>query len=184
MLAKSRVIAGVLLTVGVLPLSGCLSAVKHGFYEVRGAKGAIQFVERLVPGDLERYRSVRFEPATTTIGPKLCPPEVITAYDRAALQWCADMRDRFPGREPALRIATDVVYFQRKGLFGDAQLLARLKFTEAERPVGDALVVVGSKAFREGSGEALAETAIKTIGKYLRDGIVPEEEKEQKRERR
>jgi hypothetical protein len=180
MTRQRECIACVVLVAALAPLTGCFSVVTRGYYEVRGAKGTIEFIERLAPGDLARYRSVRFEPATTTIGSKLCPSEVRTAYDRSARNLPLQLRERFPGGDPTLDIATEVLFFQKKGLFGDAQLLSRVKFKEQDRLVGDAIVVVGSKAFREGDANALAETAVKTLGKFLEKGVTPEEEEREK----
>ena len=155
------------LVAAVLPLTGCMTGLKHAFYEVRGARGKVEFVQDVSPAELERYESIHFEPVASTVGPRLCPAHVRAAYDRHARELARELRERFPGGEPVLTISSEILYFQSKGLFGDAQLLTRVRFTGSGQLVGDALVVVGSKSFREGGADALAETAVDTMGKLL-----------------
>ena len=162
----------------LLTTTGCTTAAKQAFHEVLGARGEIKFIDEPSPEELDQYQSLRFEPAQTTIGPRLCPPALQRSYDAYADKLVLDLRDRFPGGEPMLTISTEILYFQEKGLFGAAQLLTRLKFTGGDRPVGDAIVVVGSKAFRAGSAGALTEASVETIGEFLKAGS-PEEEDEE-----
>jgi hypothetical protein len=177
MLPKCRILAAWLLVAGLWPTTGCFSVVTRAYYELRGAKGTINFVEPMAVSVPDQCKSIHFEPATTTVGPRLCPPEVQAAYDRDARQLVQDLRQLFPGGAPTLEVSSEIMYFQKKGLFGDAELLVRVRFAEDRQPVGDALVVAGSKAFREGGAAALAEASIKTLGKFLRERTLPEEER-------
>jgi hypothetical protein len=52
-------------------------------------------------------------------------------------------------------------------LLGSAQLLVRLTMRDGERVVVDALVNAESKSFRAGSGDDLAQAAIKAVGRFL-----------------
>ena len=162
----------------LLATTGCTTAAKQAFHEVLGARGVIKFIDEPSPAELDQYQSRRFEPAQTTIGPRLCPPALRRSYDAYADKLVLDLGDRFPGGEPVLTISTEILYFQEKGLFGAAQLLARLKFTGGDRLVGDAIVVVGSKSFRAGGAGALVEASVKTIGKFLKAGSTEEEDEE------
>ena len=176
MRASARIAACVLLVAGLTLSAGCTTAAKRAYYEIRGAKGEIRLIDDLTREEFAGYQSLRFEPATTTIGPKLCPRTLRQAYDHYAHRLVDDLREDFPGGEPALAISTDVLYFQKKGLLGAAQLLCRVRFRENDRVVGDALVNVASKGFREGAADDLAETAVETIGKFLGKRSPPDEE--------
>jgi hypothetical protein len=166
-------LAAVLVLAALLPLSGCTTAAKHAFYEVRGAQGSMLYIDDLDADELRPCQSVRFEPATTTIGSRLCPPAFLHEYDRAAQAMTEKLRDQFPGGPPVLTITGDVLYFQKKGLLSGAQSLVRTRFTVDGRLLADAIVRVESRAFREGDHAALAEETIDTIGKALRRLTAP-----------
>lgn len=163
---------------GLLPGSGCVSLVaRHAFYELRGATGTIRWIEEIKPVQLEPFRSLSFAPATTTIGPKLCPPELLAEYDRQARE-LARTAPGFEGGEPTLNISTEILYFQAKGILHGALLLARVTFSGPQGPLGSAIIYVESKSFREGDTGDLAETAVKTIGKFLKQAKQPPEEED------
>lgn len=163
-------VAGLLLLTGMLPLTGCTTALKHAYYELRGAKGDIEFIQTPTAAELEACQGLRLSAVESTIGPKLCPPKLRVAYDRHARQLVSDLREEFPGGEPTLELGSEILYFHPKGLFGKAELIVRVRFVESGREIGDALVVVGSKAFRAGGANALADTAVSTLEKFLREG--------------
>ena len=172
---KGRLAGGLLLAATLLPVTGCGTAAKQAFYELRGAKGTIEFIHELPGEQLDRYGSVRFEPATSDIGVVLCPPGLRARYDECTRELSEELRELFPGGEPTLTILTEILFFKSKGLLGDASFLSRVRFKEQEQLVGDALVVVGSKSFRKGGTDAMAETGVRTIGKFLRSGKRPDE---------
>ena len=177
----SRLVSGMVLlslTAGMFAAGGCTTVARHAFYELRGATGTIRWIEEIKPVQIEPCKSLNFAPATTTIGPKLCPPELLAEYDRAAreLQRTAP---GFEGEPPTLNINTEILYFQTKGILHGALLLARLTFSDQDRPIGSAIIYVESKSFREGSTGDLAETAVKTVGKFLKQAKTPPEEEEE-----
>ncbi|MGD8453202.1 MAG: hypothetical protein PVJ57_15395 [Phycisphaerae bacterium] len=180
---RLSVTAGLLLA-GMLPLTGCTTALKHAYYELRGAKGDIEFIQVVPTHVVESCGGVRFTPVESTIGPRLCPTELRAAYDRYAKRLESDLRERFTTGGPTLELASEMLYFHGKGLFGEAQLLVRVRFTEGGQHVGDALVVVGSKAFRESGKGALAQTAVETVGKFLTEGEKERAKREEESSRR
>ncbi len=168
MMTSPTGLAAVPVLIALLSLSGCTTAAKHAFYEVRGAQGSMLYINELQADDVRACQSVRFEPATTTIGPRLCPPAFQHEYDRAAQALTTELYGSFPGGPLALTISSDVLYFQKKGLLSGAQSLVRTRFSVDGRLLADAIVRVESRAFREGDHVALAEETIDTIGKTLR----------------
>lgn len=186
MTQRVEVAACVLLAVALAPLTGCspTSLILPVFYELRGARGQIDFVRDIPPAELERFRSVRFEPASTSVGTRLTPPELLRSYDSAARTLeQGELRGKYPGGEPTLAVATEFLYFKSKGLFGEAEVLARMRFNHGERMVGDAIVRVGSRSFHKGGTQALADATAKTVGKYLMTGAEEEEKREERRKR-
>ena len=160
-----------------LSLSGCTTMAKQAFYEFRGAKGSIHFIQPGVEPELfTRFRAVRFEPVTTSIGPYLCPPKLRGEYDDAARELETKLKEYYPGGEPGLTVSGEILYFQRKGIMSGAECLSRVRFTEDGDLVADAIVHVESKSFREGGTSALAETSVQTVGKLLKQAQAPEEE--------
>jgi len=155
------------LAVGLLPQTGCLSVLKLGIQEVRGASADVLTVVDLPDGALALYRGLEFEPATTTAGPVICPPALLSAYDRAAAETRRELARVFPGGEPSLRVAGEILYFQKKGLLSAAQCLTRLKILGGGELLADAIVRAESKAFREGDEEALAEASLKAVRRFL-----------------
>lgn len=157
---------------------GCSTVVKHAYYEVRGAKVKImpaqaavsrdQIVERFAP-----YQSYTIEPATTTLGPEMCPPPVLTTFDETARALPSDEKTseglarEYPGGEPSLHVALEIQFVESKGLFGTALLFGRLRMTDGPTTVLDAVVMTQSKSFREGGREELAEETAKGIGRFL-----------------
>lgn len=178
MTTMSRRVAGLLSICVLFAASGCGvgTAAKMAYYELRGAKGSLKFIQGAEAAELERFQSVEFSPATTTIGPELCPPRLRAAYDTSAAQLKERLAECYPGGAPVLTVASDVMYFQEKGLMSGAECLTRVRFTESGRLIADALVRVESKAFRQGGASAMAETSVKTIGKFLEERKLPEHE--------
>ena len=167
MTTNSKIAGCALLVLGLSLATGCTTAVKRAYYEVRGAKGEFDFIQAPTSGAFDSCQSVRFEPAMTTIGSQLCPHSLCQAYDRHAAEFVNELQSQYPGGGPALAISSEILFFQKKGLFGAAQLLCRVRFTVDGHMTADALVNVGSKGFREGGTDALTETAVETIGKIL-----------------
>ena len=158
--------------------TGCLGTVlKQGFEEVRGAHADLLPIVSVSELALAKYESVAFTPATTTIGDRLCPPGVRRAYDRSASQLLARLTRVYPGGPPTLTIDTDIVYFQKKGLFSGGQLLARVKMHGADQLVADALLKAETQSFRAGGEDNLARAAIQALQRFLvryKQGSEPE----------
>lgn len=165
---KMRGVRFLILAAGVLVLNtGCMSAAKQAFYELRGAKADVRINGELGPRALARYQSVTFAPATTTLKDKLCPAQMLRDFDRHADRLPALVEEGYPGGAPALRIESELQYYQAKGLLSGALLLTRVKLLSEGAAVADLLVVAESKSFREGGGEALAEASIKALAGWL-----------------
>ena len=160
--------AFVLLTASTLCATGCFTAVKQAYNEVRGAQAELLFVGEARQAGWSQYRSVEFTPATTTIGQRLCPPGLLRTYDMAASQLVSRLKAAYPGGEPALTVDSEVVYFQKKGLLSGALLLARVKMHADGQPVVDAILKAESQSFRAGGENDLAQAGIEELGKFLR----------------
>lgn len=156
------------LAAALVPLTGCLTILRQGFQEVRGARAEVLTIDDVPGQPLAGYRSLEFEPATTTAGPRICPPELLEAYDRAANDSQRHLRELFPGGGPALRVGSEILYFQKKGLLSAAQCLTRLRVYGEDRLLVDAIVRAESQAFREGDERALAEASWKAVRRFLR----------------
>lgn len=179
---RARLAASAALSVALLlALSGCSRAIKQAYYEFRGAKSEIILISDFDQDPLGPYRSVRFEPVTTTVGDKICPPRLRRYYDQHARELLADLRAFYPGGDPALRIASEILYFQHKGLLSGAECLTRVRMHDDadQRLVLDAIVRTESKSFRAGDESALAESNVKAIGKLLKKRKLEEEEEEE-----
>lgn len=147
-----------------LPLIGCMRAAKQGLSEILGAQG-----EEILLIDLDRARlanckSVRFDPVTTTLTERVCPRRLLSEYDQAYADRTRELSEAgFTGGEPALRVSTEVLYFEEKGLLGEAQLLARVKMYEAGRMIGDLLAKTVSESFRDSGVAAMTEENTKVV---------------------
>jgi hypothetical protein len=163
--------------------SGCF-LIKQTYYEARGAVGSVDTVgAAAAEGQFKRYRSVQFEPATTTLDEKLCPRKLLESYDDALVDYRKKMNETFPGGTPELRAASEVQYFQKKTLMGSAICIMRVKLRDSGGQVGDVLVHSESKAFRAGGERALARACARALLRHL-GAQVPEEEKEEERDSR
>jgi len=150
-----------------LSTTGCFTIAKQAFHEARGAQGDVVPVTELREGALARYRAIEFLPAKTTLGSKLCPPEVLRAYDYCANQVRAELRRLFPGEEPRLTVASEVLYFQKKGLLGGALMLTRVHLREGDQLLADVVVKAESEAFRAGGEDDLASASLNALRRFL-----------------
>lgn len=170
------------LGVMLLPwLTGCMSVAKQAFYELRGAKAEV--VLNGHAADLQPYASVEFTPVTTTLSDRLCPRDVIAAYDRYLRALPRELEVAYPGGEPRLTLDSEVMYFQSKGIMSQAQMLTRVRMRTGDHLLVDAIVKCESKAFREGGGDDLAETSVKALGKWLRKQKGLDDDRDRKKRR-
>ncbi|TWT42155.1 hypothetical protein RAS1_32850 [Phycisphaerae bacterium RAS1] len=168
MLASRRPAAAIALGLFLLPLSGCFTVIKQAYFEARGAQGKVVVVTDTASTELDRCGSIEFEPSTSDVGSKLCPPKLLTDYDLAI----ADLKQkqlpaRFGGGAPAARVTSQIYYFQEKGFFGQAMCIARLKFSGAAGQILDVMIISESKAYRAGGEKDLANACAKALGKFL-----------------
>lgn len=150
---------------------GCQTFVaKRAISEVRGADADLHLIADVAPGAFAAYQSFSFEPATTSVGPRICPPELLRAYDDKArkLQTNGDLARHYPGGPPELRIRTDFLYSQKRGIFSAAQAIARVTMSAEGRAVADAIVRAESESFLRGGNSALAEACVDEIEKFLK----------------
>ncbi len=166
------------LLLSLIPLTGCGigSAARQAFYEIRGAETEIKMISDFSPQKLEPYRAILTRPATTTVGPRLCPPRLLDYYNEYLARLPEQLREQYPGGKPALELCCEIIYFQPKGLFSGALCLARVRMFDADdrHLVADAMVLTESKSFRDSSRRDLAESSVKGLRKLLRDRRLPE----------
>lgn len=162
-------------------LSGCTTVAKQAFQEWRGAHGKVFLVQPVDEDALRKYETVHIDRATSTAGDQLCPPELLHWYDRCAAQESLDLRDDYPGGQPMLHVAPEILYFQKKGILSGAELLARVKMfdDDSSNVVVDAIVRSESEAFRAGGEKALARANVEAIGKFLSARRLEEEGQEE-----
>jgi hypothetical protein len=166
----SRTVARVspwLIVASLLPLTGCFTLAKQAYNEARGAQGEVLPISNIKDRALAEYKTIEFTPATTTVGSRICPPEVLHAYDRAARALQSRLKPLFPGGEPALKADSDVIYVQTKGILGGALMLTRIRLHAADELVIDALVRAESESFRAGGENDLAQASASALERFL-----------------
>jgi len=153
-----------------LGTTGCFTLAKQAFHEAVGAKGDVITISG-GPEELSRFRSVDFKAATTTVNDRLCPPELRRAYDRSARQCAAKLAANFTGGEPTLTVASEVLYFQKKGLLSGAFMLTRVRMSAETESVIDAILRAESDAFRAGGEDDLARASCEALRAFLEQGL-------------
>ncbi len=154
-------------------LGGCSTLAKQVLRELRGAKGELRLGEgATVPDDAFRsIARVEFDRVRTSLPSRLCPPTLLADYDEqsalASERLATELAD--DGATGTLRVASEIIYFQKKGLLSEALLLTRIQIRDGTRLFADGVVVVESKSFRERKTDDLAETAVGTIEKFIED---------------
>lgn len=157
-----------------LPVTtGCTTAAKQALQEVRGAHADLLFNQDVGKRVLARFEELRFNPPTTTLSTKLCPPRLLRAYERNARELTVELAELYPGGKPLLTIDSEMQFFRKKGLLNRAELLMRVKMHNEQGLIADALVIASSKAFRAGGEEHLTEAALEAIGEFLRKQKTP-----------
>ncbi len=165
-------IAGLaLLAAGTLATTGCSAVTSVAgpvFNEVRGAHGSVIALREPARDVFGRIASLKFTPATCSLGPRIGTPELLRAYDIAASEFAA----RFAGVRLANAVPlvcdTDVLYFQKKGLVSGGLLLARVRLRADNTDGGEVLLKAESQAFRAGDEAALSTAAVDALGRFLR----------------
>ena len=152
---------------GLVSTTGCMTAVKQAYYEVKGAQGDVRPNSTISETALSTYDSLSVDPVKTTLAGKLCPAEVVRATDTAMRAMKEDLNEDFSGSGKKLRLATEIYYFQKKGVLSGGMLVIRLYGYEDDRTVLDALVLGETNSFREGGEKDLAEAATYSIGEFL-----------------
>lgn len=157
----ATLMAGTLLT-----QAGCLSLIKQGVQEVRGAQAELRWVSAMPSGSFDRFRSVELEPSTTTAAP-ICTPRLLDAYNEALTALARELERVYPGGEPRLRVSSELQFFQGKGLLSGGMCIARVRMHDGGQQVGDALIVGETSSFRAGGEGSLAEACVEELGKTL-----------------
>ena len=168
-----------LLLLGSLPaLTGCLSAAAQAYYEIRGAGGEVKPIDAPAAESLAAFNSVEFAPATSRLPAKFIPSPLIRAYDDACREMGEKLVAHMAGGPPALRVESEIVFFQEKGLLSSALMLDRVRLFDGSRQIGDLLVQTESRSFRAGDEKPLAQASVRALIDYLaRLKGVPEEER-------
>lgn len=151
----------------VLPSTGCMTAVKQAYYEVKGAQGDVRPNAPVADLAAAGYQSLTIDPVKTTLAGKLCPPEVVRAMDVSLGAMKEDLGVWFPGNGKSLRLSTEIYYFQKKGVLSGGMLVVRLYAYDGERVVIDALVLGETNSFREGGEKDLTNATAYAVGEYL-----------------
>lgn len=166
-----------LLALFLTPLAGCGvgSAAKQVLYEVRGAKTEVMLISAFQADTLTPYKAVSFDQATTTVGTKLCPPKLLSSYNEFAAAAPGELTEVYPGGSPALRVSSEIIYFQPKGLFSGALCLIRVKMRDSSdgHTVVDAMVLTESKSFRASGSNNIAESSVKGLSGFLEKQEAP-----------
>ena len=153
-----------------LPMTGCTTVAKQAFHEVRGAHSDVLLITDLNEQTLRPYQRVTFDPVISTLGDKLCPPELREVFNQNLAEQGATLQTAYSGGGPGLRVGSEILFFQEKGLLSQAELLSRVRMHDmnTSQLVLDAVVRTESKAFRAGGKTALARSNAEAIGKLLR----------------
>jgi hypothetical protein len=162
----------------VLPLVGCTTAAKQAFYEVRGAEAEVLLNQALDEDALRPYQAVHFDQPTSPFTSRICPPSLLRKYYDCCRDLQAELIEDYPGGEPALRVSSEILFFQEKGLLGSAMCLTHVQMRDQDRLMADYIVLAESKSFRKGGESAMAKASAKAVGKFLTKCKAPEEEEE------
>lgn len=167
---RSRIVTSVIL-ISALACGGCspMGALKSAYYEFKGAGADLKLNQAADDRTLAQYDAVEFDPAQTTLGDKLVSRALLAAYDRAARQAVEKLRDEgFGGATRPVRVATEFIYCQEKGLLSAGLAIARVKVTGESQLLLDAIIKAESQAFTRGGEDDLAEASVRALQKYLR----------------
>jgi hypothetical protein len=164
----SSTVFGVLLCAALTAATGCRYVATQAFAEVRGAQAEIHTPAPVHSSAFERFRDVEFDPARSDFGERMIPRALLRAYDDAGIEAIGKLRDRFPGGQPVVRIATEILYFQSKSLMGGAEALARVHFSDGSSSIFDSIIRAESESFRAGDEAALARAIMDAIVRLLR----------------
>ena len=158
---------GFFLLAGNVVLSGgCFSLAKQAYEEARGAQAEVLMATDIRSDLLARANGVEFPPATTTAG-RVVPAGILRAYERSVNQAAAKLKAFYPGDPPILKVDSEVLYFQKKGLMSGALLLVRTKMECEGQIAVDAIVKVESNAYRAGGEDDLAQAYAEAVRKFL-----------------
>lgn len=163
---RSRMALVALLAALPLTQAGCLSLVKQGVQEVRGAQAEVRWVSAMPSGSFDRFRSVQLEPSTTTAAP-ICTPRLLDAYNEALAALAKELQGVYPGGDPTLRVSSELQFFQGKGLLSGGMCIARVRMHDGGQQIGDALIIGETSSFRAGGEGSLSEACVEELGKVL-----------------
>ena len=178
-----RAVRGAAMMVGVVAVLatqvGCTTALKQAYYEVTGAKADILFNRAPESSEIRAFQAVKFDRLTTELTAELLPPAVLRYYRQGLAEQQFELHEHFPGGDPTLRVDSEITYFQEKGILSPAMMISRVRLLGPDdRLLGDLLVRVESKSFREGDAEDVALAATEGLGKYLIECKDPEAERD------
>ena len=166
-----RAASSVLFVLGFVPLVGCTTLAKQAYNEARGAQAKVLPIQETGPATMGRIRGYEFAPATTTVGAEICPPQLLSAYDRATSRLASRLGS---DTGPSLKVDSEVLYFQGKGLLSGAFMLTRVRMRDGERLISDVLVRAESGSYTRGGEDALAIATVDALGRFLRVEDRPE----------
>ncbi|UCG32204.1 MAG: hypothetical protein JSU68_11115 [Phycisphaerales bacterium] len=170
----------VVLAVLLMANTGCTTVLKRGYKEAKGASGKVREIKAPTQADLRTYRSVRAGTVTNEIG-IVCNPGMLSGLKTYLPAEFAEMKDLFPGGDPALTVDVAIQYAQKGGgvkaaIGSDQYLISRVKIHGRDgSTVGDLILIGHSEAMRT-SDEDLAKAAAHELATYLRDIHTPSED--------
>lgn len=157
--------------------TGCLTTLKHAYYEVQGAQAEEEVIESAGSAALATYKGVEFLPSESRVPAAIVPATVRAEFDRQAKDAAAKLAPEYPGGAPRLAVDTEIFYFQRTGIMSAGMLLMRARFRDQNRVIVDLLVKSESKSFRAGGEEDLVAAGLEAIIEYLKKQKPPAETK-------
>lgn len=147
--------------------TGCFTVAKQAYREVRGAQGEYLPISEPGAAALAQAGELQFKPATTSVGSRICPPEVLRAYDLAAAREFAAWKTGLAGSGRSLTVESEVMYFQAKNLSGGAIMLTRVRLLADGQLAADGLLKAESHSFRAGGHEDLARVSLEALHRHL-----------------
>ena len=170
------------LAVLILTAGGCspTSIAKRGFKELKGASAKVFEVRPPRMADLQAYKSVRLGQAQNEIQ-QLCPPGMFSGMKTYVPAALTEIKDVFPGGEPALTVDVHIQYAQTGGglkaaLGSDQYLISRVFLRGQDTsPVGELVLVAHSEAMRTSELD-MAKAAADGLADYLKSKLKKEEE--------
>lgn len=152
----------------LLSCTGCFTAARQAFSEVRGAQATVEPISASGSFPAANIAQVRFRPPRTEApGGSGTPGTLVTAFESAARKAEADFNRGSASGGRTVEVDTKLIYFRERGLLGSSLLLARVQAHEAGRTLLDAFVHTETQSIRDGDVEGMTRAVVEGVAKYL-----------------